>query len=587
MDKLKPILLGVSDYGEIRKRNGYFVDHTDLIADLDRTFFAVFLRPRRFGKSLMTSILRAYYDIRKKDQFDFYFKGTKIGANPTEERNKYLVLYFNFSAVKKNPAEVQDHFRAYCCICFDTFMCEYASLLPDAVKEEVAKQDDPGLKLMALSQQLASYDLPLMTIIDEYDNFANTILAEHGRTEYEALCHGDGFFKQFFIQLKAATTGLDAPMKRLFITGVTPVTMDDVTSGFNIGTNLSLDPTFADLMGFTHDDVREMLAYYRDAGALKLDADELADFMTENFNGFSFCGQRQVKMCNPMMVLSYLAYILRNGMRPTESFDENVRTDYAKVKHLITIDNRLGPNFSILERIVRDGEAFGDVAKSFQARDMHQVQNFQSILFYFGMISYAGTKRGLNRLSPPNRTLRTLMNDMLTDGYRDAGQVDTKLFDLAEKMARFAYDGEWRPAIETLAQVVSDCMSVRDAAEGEKVAQAMMVALLYGSCKSLLVDSELEANHGYVDIALAPNLALYPDMAYAGLIELKYVKKDDPLTSERLAQLKAEAAAQLDRYAADHNLAQLWHLKSGNQTISLIRLSVVFHGPELALAEEV
>ena len=258
----RPILYGVADYADIRRANAWFIDRTAKIRDLEATRYALFLRPRRFGKSLLVSILEAYYDVRYADRFDELFGGTDIGANPTEERNRYLILRFDFSAVAKEPGKVQEDFDFKASLQCDAFARRYRGELKDELADRILKAPDCGKKIAEIATGLKGTANKLYVLIDEYDNFTNTILAESGLNAYNELCHGDGFFKQFFTELKAATSGTDAPVTRLFITGVSPVTMDDVTSGFNIGMNISLMPQFADLTGFRHDDLRAIADYY-------------------------------------------------------------------------------------------------------------------------------------------------------------------------------------------------------------------------------------------------------------------------------------------------------------------------------------
>ena len=242
MEKTRPILYGVADYAEIRRANAWFIDRTAKIRDLEATRYAIFLRPRRFGKSRLASILEAYYDVRYADRFDEFFAGTDIGANPTDERGKYLVLKFDFSSVSKDASQVEMDFNDYASRCCDAFARNYRKRLPEGLADRILAAPDIGQKFNELVVSLKGTDVKLYVLIDEYDNFTNTILAESGLNAYNAICHGDGFFKDFFARLKAATTGTEAPVTRLFITGVSPVTMDDVTSGFNIGTNISLMP---------------------------------------------------------------------------------------------------------------------------------------------------------------------------------------------------------------------------------------------------------------------------------------------------------------------------------------------------------
>ena len=244
MEKLKQIMYGVTDFALMRAENGYFVDRTGLIRELEKTSYAMFLRPRRFGKSLLCSILQAYYDADYADRFEEFFGGLDIGKSPTNEHGKYLWLNFNFSQVDKRFENVQSSFDDVVSERLDVFARRHAKDLPPDAATAILEKKTCHEKLNALTTHLEGTGVRLYVCIDEYDNFTNTILAE-SRENYEALCHGDGFFKLFFTVLKAATTGVDAPVTRLFVTGVTPVTMDDVTSGFNIAANISMNPAFA------------------------------------------------------------------------------------------------------------------------------------------------------------------------------------------------------------------------------------------------------------------------------------------------------------------------------------------------------
>ena len=354
MAEPRPILYGVSDYAQIRKKNAWFVDRTAKIRDLEKIAYAVFLRPRRFGKSLLTSILEAYYDIRYADRFDEFFAGTDIGANPTEERGKYLILKFDFSAVSKEMANVQGSFEFQASIRCDAFARRYADLLPEGMAERVISAPDCNAKLGVITTELKDSSRKLYIIIDEYDNFTNTILAESGLDAYNDLCHGNGFFKQFFTELKAATSGTEAAVPRLFVTGVSPVTMDDVTSGFNIGTNISLDPVFADLTGFRHDDLRAIVQYY--APRCGFDPGKAERVCLDWFDNYRFGSHDAPSVANTTLVLNLFEQLVNGGKWPGNYIDANLRTDYAKIKHLVintSFSERIRPFF---DRICSTGK---------------------------------------------------------------------------------------------------------------------------------------------------------------------------------------------------------------------------------------
>ena len=592
MEKMKQIMYGVTDFALIRAENGYFVDRTALIRELERTRYALFLRPRRFGKSLLCSILQCYYDVDYADRFDELFGGLDIGRDPTDERGKYLVLDFNFSQVVKDAAQVQGSFHFSTSLRLDVFAEHYAARLPPGASEAILAAGTCHEKLGALATRLKGSGLRLYVIIDEYDNFTNTILAE-SRERYEALCHGDGFFKQFFNELKLATTGTDAPVTRLFVTGVTPVTMDDVTSGFNIAANISMNPAFAAFAGFSHGDLREMLSYYRAHAGFAFDEGAVFETMRRWYDGYRFSpeagadGGEVPMVANPTLVLYYMQYFLQNRHPQPQLVDRNLRTDYMKIRHVITEGRKVNGNYHRLEDVIARLGATATLKDSFQARELGEPDNFVSFLFYNGLVTVAGEDFGRTRLAVPNLTVGEFLHDFVPRAYADVYGIDARLYDVADGMADFAETGDWRKALVSACEVVSRYWRVRDAAEGERVVQTALCSLLYVGHGPYLVRHEQESAGGFVDIAFEPQLARWPEIGHAALVELKYLKLSDDASPAALAKLKADAAAQLARYAKDHDLARAWRLREAGGTVTLHRIAVVFHGGDVACCEEI
>ena len=451
METMKQIMYGVTDFARIRAENGYFVDRTALIRELEKTSYAMFLRPRRFGKSLLCSILQCYYDIDYAGRFEEFFGGLDIGREPTAERGRYLFIDFNFTGVEKRIDRVQDSFNEYCSERLDVFVERQAGRLPEGTTAAVLAKRTCHEKFNTLTMRLKGSGLALYITIDEYDNFTNTILAE-SRESYEALCHGDGFFKQFFNELKLATTGTDAPVTRLFVTGVTPVTMDDVTSGFNIAANVSLNPAFAALTGFTHGDVRAMLAYYRAHAGFAFDEAAVFETMRRWYDNYRFSpetgpdGKEPPRVANPTLVLYYMQYFLQNHRPQPDLVDENLRTDYMKIRHVITEGRRINGNFHRLEDLIARLGATATLRKSFQARELGVADNFVSFLFYNGLVTVTGERLGRSTLGIPNLTVGEFLHDFVPKAYRDLNGIDPRVFDIANGMADFAETGDWRGA---------------------------------------------------------------------------------------------------------------------------------------------
>ena len=592
METMKQIMYGVTDFARIRAENGYFVDRTALIRELEKTSYAMFLRPRRFGKSLLCSILQCYYDIDYAGRFEEFFGGLDIGREPTAERGKYLFIDFNFTGVEKRIDRVQDSFNEYCSERLDVFVERQAGRLPEGTTAAVLAKRTCHEKFNTLTMRLKGSGLALYITIDEYDNFTNTILAE-SRESYEALCHGDGFFKQFFNELKLATTGTDAPVTRLFVTGVTPVTMDDVTSGFNIASNISLNPAFAAFTGFTHGDVRAMLAYYRAHAGFAFDEEAVFETMRRWYDNYCFSpetgpdGKEPPRVANPTLVLYYMQYFLQNHKPQPELVDRNLRTDYMKIRHIITEGRRINGNFHRLEDLLARLGATATLRDSFQAKELGVADNFVSFLFYNGLVTVTGERMGRSVLGIPNLTVGEFLHDFVPKAYQDLNGIDPRLFDVANAMTDFARHGDWRAPLETAASVVSRYWKVRDAVEGERVVQTALCALLYVGHGPYIVRHERESAGGFVDIAFEPQLARWPEIGHAALVELKYLKASDDASPAALAKIRDAAAAQLARYAADHDLARAWNLKEQGGTVTLHRIVLVFHGGDVALCEEV
>ena len=592
METMKQIMYGVTDFARIRAENGYFVDRTALIRELEKTSYAMFLRPRRFGKSLLCSILQCYYDIDYAGRFEEFFGGLDIGREPTAERGKYLFIDFNFTGVEKRIDRVQDSFNEYCSERLDVFVERQAGRLPEGTTAAVLAKRTCHEKFNTLTMRLKGSGLALYITIDEYDNFTNTILAE-SRESYEALCHGDGFFKQFFNELKLATTGTDAPVTRLFVTGVTPVTMDDVTSGFNIASNISLNPAFAAFTGFTHGDVRAMLAYYRAHAGFAFDEEAVFETMRRWYDNYCFSpetgadGKEPPRVANPTLVLYYMQYFLQNHKPQPDLVDRNLRTDYMKIRHIITEGRRINGNFHRLEDLLARLGATATLRDSFQAKELGVADNFVSFLFYNGLVTVTGERMGRSVLGIPNLTVGEFLHDFVPKAYQDLNGIDPRLFDVANAMTDFAETGDWRAPLETAASVVSRYWKVRDAVEGERVVQTALCALLYVGHGPYIVRHERESAGGFVDIAFEPQLARWPEIGHAALVELKYLKASDDASPAALAKIRDAAAAQLARYAADHDLARAWNLKEQGGTVTLHRIVLVFHGGDVALCEEV
>ena len=590
---IKRIPYGVANYERVVQKNCYYVDKTMYLKEIENTSdYLFFIRPRRFGKSLFLSVMEAYYDVFYKDRFEEFFKDTWIYNHPTDEKNAYLVLSLNFSVVEPDTGKMETSFHNHIQDEAVVFMQKYRGRLSanpdmDYFSEKIKTSRSAVDILSTLLQLCKVAGQKLYVIIDEYDNFSNTILSTVGEEAYRKLTHGPGFFRSFFNALKKGTSGTGAPITRSFITGVSPVTMDDVTSGFNIGNNVSLEPHLNTMLGFTKDDVIEMIEYYRSKEKIHHSTPDLMEIFTRWYGNYCFSEDNNIKLFNSDMILYFfMNYFSRNKI-PRDLIDMNVKTDYGKLRHLIIVDReqegktgKSAPNgnFSKLKQIIEQGGTTSKIEKGFPQEKLAAPKNFKSLLFYLGLLTIQGPEMNQLRLEIPNETVKHLYYDYIEEAYDETGIFSLDLSEYSDLMTEMAYKGKWEPLFAYLTGRMSQSMSLRDLITGEKSIQAFLNVYL-GLGDLYIIHSEKELNKGYADIVLEPFLARYEGMKYSYLLEIKYISKKQgkvPGDLEKKTRLlKAEAEAQLKRYSGDEKFD-----KTLGQT-TVVKLVLIFCGNNL------
>ena len=561
----------------IRLEGCLYVDKTRFLHALEQERFVFVIRPRRFGKTCWLSMLESYYDRNQADDFERVFGGLDICRRPTPNRGRYVVVRFNFSTFGSDPARLEREFDEYCRRHVRDAVEDNPDLFPDAAFDRIQTPPTINGQLDELFLHARREGIPLYVLIDEYDNFANTILAGEGAEAYHAFTHGGGFFRSFFATLKAGTE--NGSVERLFVTGVSPVTMDDVTSGFNIGANLSLRAEFNEMLGFTEGEVRRMLETYRDLGVFDQDVETALGTMREWYDGYRFAKTAETVIYNTDMVLHYVKHSIPNKRGPDNLIDSNVRIDYGKLRHLLLTGRQLNGNFDLLRRVISEGRADSDVVETFPQARLTDPENFLSLMHYFGLLSIRDVVAGVPRLGIPNQTVRRLMYGYLRDAYGDVGVFSMNLVEFDRLTRRMALEGDWRPAVERLCQAVAEHTGIRDYIQGEKVLQGFLAAYLSAS-EYFVFHTEQELAKGYADIVLEPLAARYPGMRYGFVIELKYLSRG-PETEARVTAVADDALSQLRAYLADGRLAQQY------PDVEFKGVALVFRGWELAYGEEV
>ena len=579
---VKRLPYGINDFEAIIEQNQYYVDKTMYLPLLENQPSNIFfIRPRRFGKSIFLSMLHAYYDCSKKEKFQTLFGDLWVGKHPTPLQGRYQVLHLDFSYVGGSIEKLEENFDMYLRVKLDGFMRIYQEFYLTDFKEKFFKSDSATEKLALLQDETATKGIPLYLIIDEYDNFTNTVLNEQGENVYWAITHADGFYRDVFKKFKGM-------FERIFITGVSPVTLDDVTSGFNIGWHISTKPEFNQMLGFSQEEVRKMFAYYKEVGGIPAtsDIEAMIDEMKPWYDNYCFSKkalETQSKVFNCDMVIYYLRNYMDYGQAPDQMIDPNTKTDYNKMKKLLQLDKLDGDRKGVIRTIAETGQIVTTLEETFPASRLTNPQTFTSLLFYYGMLTIKDTFGDMLILGIPNNNVRKQYYGYLLEQYQEE-----KFVDLTQMKILFTYmalEGKWRDALEAMAKAYEDVSSVRDGIESERNLQGFFMAYLNLN-NYYYTAPELELNHGYCDFFLLPNLTHYATK-HSYILELKVLSKkdyeakpEDGKLSKAEAQWQ-EAEEQIKRYAVAPRVEAL------RQGTTLHKIIMQFVAGKLVRMEEV
>ena len=585
--QVKLVPYGVADFATVIEQNLYYVDKTMFIPELEkqpRNLF--FIRPRRFGKSIFLSMLYSYYDCTQSHKFQSLFGNLWIGQHPTPLQGKYQVLFLDFSQITGNIDKLETKFNSYLSINLDAFVRQYSEYY-QAEMEEILAQEDFEEKMELIFKAAKAHQYHLYLIIDEYDNFTNVILNERGENVYHAITHADGFYRDVFKKFKGN-------FERIFMMGVSPVTLDDVTSGFNIGWNISIKPEFDEMLGFSTTDVVEMFTYYKEHGSIPADSDidAIVNDMKPWYDNYCFAEEalkKKTRMFNCDMVLYYLRNYMDNGCSPRQMIDPNTRTDYGKMKKLLQFDKLDGERKGIIRKIAEEEQIVTQLYESFSAYQIPKAEIFPSLLFYYGMLTIKGTRGSKLILGIPNNNVRKQYYGYLEEEYQAKAYVDVN--QLTDYYYDMAYNGKWEEGLRFMADAYAKVSSVRDGIEAERNLQGFFMAYLNLN-DYYITAPELELNHGYCDFFLLPDLTHYASQ-HSYILELKVLSKKDfsaivegEFTEDGKPMTKAEkqwreAVEQIHRYAEAPRVEAL------RQGTKLHLIIMQFEGWELKRMEEV
>ena len=555
---MKKIPYWISSFDKIKSENYYFVYKTKYIEVIEEmgSPYLFFLRPRRFGKSLFISMLEHYYDINGADQFERLFGDTYIGQNSTPLRNSYPVLRFNFSMVK-TQGTIEQLKHGFCLnvwVALDGFISKYKTRygLDEEISKKIENQIDPGDMWLVFQSEMKRKHVSFYLIIDEYDNFANNVLIEYNEEIYRKITHAGGFLRNFFTLIKGMTDNRE--IDRLFISGVSPLVMADVTSGFNIGDNISLWPDFASMVGFNKYELKGLIEYY-----IPGQYETLFPLLSEWYDNYCFDENLiENNIFNSTSILYFIKEHLALKRIPLNLIDENLRTDYGKLRFLILEEKKLNGNFSILKDLVQTKETTGRLVRSFAVNELINAEKFRSLLFYLGFTTLKEiSPAGRYTFTIPNKLINTLLWEYIQKSLDEVYKLRIDKDFLEQIFTDMALDGTWKPAIQYIIDKFYEAVSIRDFTFHEEGLKTFLLAWL--NLTNLYdVISEKEKNKGYADICLETDRRFTAYVKYDYIIELKYIKAEEietPAKEEVALSLAVKTAtAQLMQYAANNKL---------------------------------
>ncbi|MDQ5910989.1 MAG: hypothetical protein QG599_3086 [Pseudomonadota bacterium] len=527
----------LNDFGKLITQGHFYQDRTDQIPLLEEAGYQlIFIRPRRFGKSLLLSMLEHYYDVNRVEQFEALFGHLAIGQNPTPLHNQYFVMKWDFSLVKAQGGlkDIEMALYRHVNAAIQDCAVHYGWRDIDIVPE------DAVVSLSSLLRRVRQEAHPLYLLIDEYDNFANEVLMTgRQQADYEALLYGEGVLKSLF---KAVKAGAGRGIDRVFITGVSPVVLSDMTSGYNVGEDIYLDHRFNDLCGFTETEIATVLERLaKEGGAWSPDA--ALDLMRTFYNGYRFSTKARVSVYNPTLSLYFLKTLQTEGEYPERMLDENLAMDRSKLRYIAELPH--GEEVLAQALNGEEGIAIPQLAKRFGVADVLIAVKDQpfmaSLLYYFGILTLTGVGiLGKSILNIPNLVARSLYVERLREMWLPTYEDRQTIPQLAET---FYLQGDLAPLVEFIEQRYFPILSNRDYRwSNERMVKIAFLTLLFDDRLYMMV-SETEMDHGYIDLSLILRSDMRRFQALDLLLEFKYVSlKDVKLTGE---QVRAKSMAEL------------------------------------------
>ncbi len=530
---MKKLPYGISNYEELIEDNYYYVDKTRYIEKLEDLAEKriMFLRPRKFGKTLFTSTLEYYYDIKAKDKFEKLYGETYIGKNPTPLKNSYHILRFNFSGINTETEETtMKGFREKADIAIKNFIQKYEIefyINPEQTTEGM-------LASLFQSFNIQKNGEKIYVIIDEYDHFANELLS-FNTGKFKELVSKNGKIRKWYEILKEGT---ETVVDRIFITGVAPITLDSLTSGFNICSDKTMDRSLNEMLGFTKEEIVELM---NKQNITQEEQEKILPILKENYDGYKFSLKAETNIYNSNMCLYFLNEYVMYKELPQKLIDMNMASDYSKLGKMLDLcqgDKLL----EILEKTVSGEGIITNITEKFNPEMMFGDREFSSMLFYLGYLTIDEEELGFPKLSIPNLVMKEIYSDYFLKVIGQGINIDVNA-DYIQIAKEIALEGKIDTLVELVHKYLNN-LSNRDFVNFDEKYVKLVFYCIAMNLKLFRVKSEMEVNRNYPDLLLVPqdNTKEYKSV----MIEFKYLKSNE---KEKIKEKQIEAKEQIKRYS--------------------------------------
>ena len=543
---MKKLPYGISDYERLIENDYYYVDKTKYIEQLENLAepYIMFLRPRKFGKTLFASMLENYYDVKKENKFNKLFGDTYIGKNPTNLKNKYYILRFNFSGINtKDEKSTIKGFKEKVTVAISDFIKSYGLdfyINPDMTSEGL-------LNNLIISFKNQKQGEKIYVLIDEYDHFANELLG-FKTEQFKNLVSKNGWVRKWYEILKEGT---ESVIDRIFITGVAPITLDSMTSGFNIASDKTRDRSFNEMIGFTKEELVKMIES-QEIG--KEEQEKLFPIMKENYDGYKFSLKAEKRIYNSNMCLYFLNEYVKYKEIPDELVDVNIASDYSKIGRILKLckgENRL----DIIEKTVSGEGVITEITQKFNPEIEFGEKELVSMLYYLGYLTIEGEVVGYPKLNIPNKLMKEIYSEYFLKVLNEEENLNIDSNYYTEIGVEVALEGKIDKAVELLQKYLRN-LSNRDYQRFDEKYVKLIFYCIMMNLKIYNVKSEIEVEREYPDIVLIPrerNKGYYSIM-----IEFKYLKKTE---ENELVEKQKEAKAQIEGYSNTEEIKSIEKLR--------------------------